>query len=171
MLKPFLEAGRVVGTHGVRGELRVEPWCDTAEFLSGFKTLYWQEGRTAVQVESARPHKRMLLVKLQGVDTIEQAERLRGQIVFIHRADADLPEGQYFQQDLMQCEVIDADTQQVYGKMTGIFSTGANDVYQIKGTDGKEYLLPAIRQVVIAVKPEEGRIEVRPMGGIFDDAD
>ncbi|MBS6162787.1 MAG: hypothetical protein KH847_02850 [Clostridiales bacterium] len=69
MLKPFLEAGRIVGTHGVRGELRLEPWCDTAAFLSGFKTLYWQEGRTPAQVESARPHKSLLLLKLAGVDT------------------------------------------------------------------------------------------------------
>ena len=127
MLKPFLEAGRIVGTHGVRGELRLEPWCDTAAFLSGFKTLYWQEGRTPAQVESARPHKSLLLLKLAGVDTVEQAEALRGRVVYIARTDARLPEGQYFQQDLLGCEVVDADTQQVYGKLTDIFSTGAND--------------------------------------------
>ena len=121
MLKPFLEAGRIVGTHGVRGELRLEPWCDTAAFLSGFKTLYWQEGRTPAQVESARPHKSLLLLKLAGVDTVEQAEALRGRVVYIARTDARLPEGQYFQQDLLGCEVVDADTQQVYGKLTDIF--------------------------------------------------
>lgn len=171
MLKPFLEAGRIVGTHGVRGELRLEPWCDTAAFLSGFKTLYWQEGRTPVQVEAARPHKSLLLLKLEGVDTVEQAEALRGRIVYIARADASLPEGQYFQQDLLGCEVVDADTQRVYGTLTDIFPTGANDVYQVTGADGKNYLLPAIRQVVTAVEVAEGRIEIRPIRGIFDDAD
>ena len=171
MLKPFLEAGRIVGTHGVRGELRLEPWCDTAAFLSGFKTLYWQEGRTPAQVESARPHKSLLLLKLAGVDTVEQAEALRGRVVYIARTDARLPEGQYFQQDLLGCEVVDADTQQVYGKLTDIFSTGANDVYQVTDAAGKNYLLPAVRQVVTAVDITAGRVEIRPRRGIFDDAD
>ena len=171
MLKPFLEAGRIVGTHGVRGELRLEPWCDTAAFLSGFKTLYWQEGRTPAQVESARPHKSLLLLKLAGVDTVEQAEALRGRVVYIARTDARLPEGQYFQQDLLGCEVVDADTQQVYGKLTDIFSTGANDVYQVTDAAGKNYLLSAVRQVVTAVDTTAGRVEIRPIRGIFDDAD
>ena len=171
MLKPFLEAGRIVGTHGVRGELRLEPWCDTAAFLSGFKTLYWQEGRTPAQVESARPHKSLLLLKLAGVDTVEQAEALRGRVVYIARTDARLPEGQYFQQDLLGCEVVDADTQQVYGKLTDIFSTGANDVYQVTDAAGKNYLLPAVRQVVPAVDTTAGRVEIRPIRGIFDAAD
>ena len=102
---------------------------------------------------------------------MEQAEALRGRVVYIARTDARLPEGQYFQQDLLGCEVVDADTQQVYGKLTDIFSTGANDVYQVTDAAGKNYLLPAVRQVVTAVDITAGRVEIRPIRGIFDDAD
>ena len=82
---------------------------------------------------------------------MEQAEALRGRIVYIARADVPPSEGQYFQQDLLGCEVVDVDTQQVYGSLTDIFPTGANDVYQVTDAAGKNYLLPAIRQVVTAV--------------------
>ncbi|MFQ9847317.1 MAG: ribosome maturation factor RimM [[Clostridium] leptum] len=92
---------------------------------------------------------------------------LRGRVVYIARTDARLPE-QYFQQDLLGCEVVDADTQRVYGKLTDIFSTGANDVYQV--TDGGKKLLPAVRQVVTAVDITAGGLNP-PNKGIFDDAD
>ena len=68
MRKEFLEAGKVVGTHGVRGELRVEPWCDSAEFLTQFKTLYWEKGSVPVKVLGARVHKSLVLLRLEGVD-------------------------------------------------------------------------------------------------------
>ena len=72
MRKQFLEAGRVVGTHGVKGELRVEPWCDSAAFLAKIHTLYWDRGSEELQVVSSRVHKSLLLLKLEGVDTVEQ---------------------------------------------------------------------------------------------------
>ena len=80
MKNPFLEAGRVVGTHGVRGELRVEPWCDSAVFLKGIRTFYWENGREAVRAVSARPHKNLLLLKLEGIDTVDQGDALRGRV-------------------------------------------------------------------------------------------
>ena len=78
MKSPFLEAGRIVGTHGVRGELRVEPWCDSARFLTDFSEFYWDGGREKVKVVSSRPHKNLLLLKLEGVDTVEAGDALRG---------------------------------------------------------------------------------------------
>ena len=85
MRKQFLEAGRVVGTHGVKGELRVEPWCDSAAFLAKIHTLYWDRGSEELQVVSSRVHKSLLLLKLEGVDTVEEADALRGRILYLNR--------------------------------------------------------------------------------------
>ena len=85
MKKQFLETGRIVGTHGIKGEVRIEPWCDSPQFLCAFKKLYLDEkGETFFEVKS-RPHKNIVLAKIKGVETIDQAERLRGKIVYINR--------------------------------------------------------------------------------------
>ena len=117
MKNPFLEAGRVVGTHGVRGELRVEPWCDSARFLTGFSEFYWDGGKEKVKVTSSRPHKNLLLLKLEGIDTVEQGDALRGRVLYLNRKDVKLPEGRYFVQDLMGLSAVDADDGHVYGKV------------------------------------------------------
>ena len=171
MKNPFLEAGRVVGTHGVRGELRVEPWCDSARFLTGFSEFYWDGGKEKVKVVSSRPHKNLLLLKLEGIDTVEQGDALRGRVLFLNRKDVKLPEGRFFVQDLIGLSAVDADDGCVYGKVTDVFPTGSNDVYQVTDEDGKNYLVPAIRDVVVRVVVDAGVMELRPMRGIFDDAD
>ena len=171
MKNPFLEAGRVVGTHGVRGELRVEPWCDSARFLTGFSEFYWDGGKEKVKVTSSRPHKNLLLLKLEGIDTVEQGDALRGRVLYLNRKDVKLPEGRFFVQDLIGLSAVDADDGRVYGKVTDVFPTGSNDVYQVTDEDGKNYLVPAIRDVVVRVDVDAGVMELRPMRGIFDDAD
>ena len=171
MKNPFLEAGRVVGTHGVRGELRVEPWCDSARFLTGFSEFYWDGGKEKVKVVSSRPHKNLLLLKLEGIDTVEQGDALRGRVLFLDRNDVRLPGGRVFVQDLIGLSAVDADDGCVYGKVTDVFPTGSNDVYQVTDEDGKNYLVPAIRDVVVRVDVDAGVMELRPMRGIFDDAD
>lgn len=171
MKNPFLEAGRVVGTHGVRGELRVEPWCDSARFLTGFSEFYWDGGREKVKVVSSRPHKNLLLLKLEGIDTVEQGDALRGRVLFLNRKDVELPEGRFFVQDLIGLSAVDADDGRIYGKVTDVFPTGSNDVYQVTDENGKDYLVPAIRDVIVRVDVDEGVLELRPMRGIFDDAD
>ena len=110
MRKQFLEAGRIVGTHGVKGELRVEPWCDSADFLAKIHTLYWNRGSEKLQVVSSRVHKSLLLLKLEGIDTVEEADALRGRILYLDRADVKLPKGRYFVQDMIGLTVMDADT-------------------------------------------------------------
>ena len=78
MKKQFLEAGRIVGTHGVRGEMRVEPWCDSADFLKKVKTLYFDGGKTDAGLLSSRVHKSLLLVRLKGVESATQADLYTG---------------------------------------------------------------------------------------------
>lgn len=167
----FLEAGRIVGTHGLQGELRIDPWCDSADFLDGFKILYWNKGAEKLEVVTSRIHKTQLLLRLKGIDSIEQGDVLRGKIIYINRSDAKLEKGRYFMQDLIGMDVYDADTCIYYGKLTEIMRTGANDVYQITSEDKKDYLIPAIPDVIIDVNITNSKMQIRPMRGIFDDAD
>ncbi len=171
MKKQFLESGKIVGTHGIKGEVRIDPWCDSPEFLCAFKKLYLDEnGDTFIEVKS-RPHKNITLAKIKGVDTIEQAERLRGRIVYINRNDVNLADGVNFVQDLIGLDVIDADSGETYGKITDVLRTGANDVYEITGSNGRKYLAPVIDEVIISRNIDKGFALIRPMKGIFDDED
>lgn len=171
MKKQFLDSGKIVGTHGIKGEVRIEPWCDSPEFLCAFKKLYLDEnGQTFIEVKS-RPHKNITLAKIKGVDTIEQAEKYRGKVVYINRNDITLDEGVNFVQDLIGLEVKDAENGTVYGKITDVLRTGANDVYEITDSNNKKYLAPVIDEVVEEINVDGGFVLIRPMKGIFDDED
>lgn len=170
MLKQYLETGKIVGTHGVYGELRVEPWCDSPAFLCKFRTLYWKNGES-VRVLSARVHKNLVLMMLEGVDTLDKAETMRGRVLYLNRSDARLPKDAHFIQDLIGLAVSDADTGRLYGELTDVLATGANDVYEITADNGKTYLIPAIRDVVIETDLEGEKMLIRPIRGMFDDED
>lgn len=170
MVKKFLEGGKIVGTHGVRGEMRVECWCDSPQFLAQFKTLYFDEGNEKVKVKS-RAHKNMVLVKIPNVDTIEQADLLRGKILYIKRSDIKLEEGVNFVQDLIGLEIKDSDSDEVYGVVNDVLRTGSNDVYEMKGKDNKMYYIPAISDIVDEIDVDGGKILITPMKGLFSDED
>lgn len=170
MLKNYLEIGKVVGTHGIQGELRVECWCDSPDFVSKFKNLYFNEGKEKLDVKS-RPHKNIALVKVKGVDSIEQADLLRGRVLYMKRSDAKLPKGVHFVQDLVGLEIKDFESGTVFGTLTDVLKTGANDVYELKNSEGKTYYIPVIPDVVKEICPEKGYVLITPMKGIFDDED
>ncbi len=173
MIKPYLEIGKIVSTHGIKGEVRVQPWCDSPEFMKKFKTLYFDaDGKKAVGVKSCRPHGNIVILMLDGVDTVEKAQTLRGKVLYMDRSKANLPKGEYFIQELIGCSVTDADDDSVkYGTITDVSKTGANDVWHITDEKGREYLIPAIKSVVIETNVELGQVKIRPLRGIFDDED
>ena len=171
MPKQYLECGKIVSTHGIHGELRVQPWCDSPDFLLGFKILYLDNGSTPVSVERARVQKNMLLLKLAGVGSLDTAVALRGKVLYIDRADAPAKDGEYFVQDLLGLSVVDADTGKEYGKLSDVFATGANDVYELTGNDGVKRLVPAIKDVIIQTDIGLGVMRIRPLKGLFDHAD
>lgn len=170
MIKEFLEVGQIVGTHGVRGEMRLNPWADGPEFVKQFKTFYYDDkGERSIKVLSARPHGNVAIIKLEGVDTVEKAAALRNKVLYIKRADAKIKEGSYFISELIGCEVFDSDDDSIsYGILSDVSETGANDVWHIR-KDGVEYLIPAIPSVVINVDVAANRVEIKPLRGIFDD--
>lgn len=169
MKKRFLECGKIVATHGLRGEVKVLPWCDGPEALLPFGTLYLDGGKTPLPVEKSRTAKGMALVKFRGVDSPEAAQPLRGKVLWLDREDDALEEGQYYIQDLLGLTVADADTGAVYGTLSDVTETGANDVYHIASPDGKTRLIPAIPQVIREIDIDGGRMTIRPLEGLFDD--
>lgn len=171
MQKQYLECGKILSTHGLAGELRVQPWCDSPQELAMLGRLYLDAGKTPLTVTGARAHKSMVLLKVKGIDTIDEAAALRGRVLYADRADMPLEEGQYFIQDLLGLEVVDADDGHIYGTLTDVTQTGANDVYHITFPDGAVRLIPAIGQVVISTDIAGRRMTIRPLEGLFDDED
>ena len=167
MKKQFLEAGKIVTTHGIRGEVKIMPYTDTPELLAEFDRLFIGRDKQELFIEHSRVFKSMVIAKIEGVDTPEDAEKLRNKVLFMHRDDLELDEDTYFIQDLIGVEVRDADTGFVYGKISDVMQTGANDVYVVTGGD-REYLVPAIPDVVISTDIDGGVMTIRPLDGLFD---
>ena len=163
MQAQWLEAGRIVGTHGIRGEVKVEPWADEPSFLLGFDQVLLK-GKS-VAVEQARVHKSQVLLKLAGVDTVDDAAALRGQILSIDRSQVELDEDTVFIADLIGLPVF-ADGEQI-GRIKEVLSLPANDVYVVKGEH--EYLIPVVKEFVLNVDVQRG-VTVRLLEGMQTDA-
>lgn len=166
MKKEYLEAGKIVTTHGIRGEVKIMPYTDTPELLCEFDRLFIGKDKSELYIERSRTAKNMVIAKIEGIDTVEAAEKYRNKVLFMHRDDLELDEDTYFIQDLIDMEVQDADSGFVYGKITDVLQNGANDVYVIKGD--REYLVPAIPDVVISTDIDSNIMRIRPLDGLFD---
>jgi 16S rRNA processing protein RimM len=169
LTKRFLPLGEVVGTHGLRGELRVKPLCNGVDFARRFSVIYWDEnGEEPVSPVSVRQHKNVLLFVLQGITSLEQAEKLRGRRLWFRRQDVELESGEAFVAELLGCKALDADTGEEYGVVTEVTPLPANDVWHIRGKGGKEYLFPAVAAMLAEIDTAGGVVRLRPIGGIFD---
>ena len=167
MKKQYLEAGKIVTTHGIKGEVKIMPYCDSAELLAEFDRLFIGKNHDEIIVERARVQKNMVIAKLEGINTPEEAEKLRNKMLFMHRDDLELDDDTYFIQDLIGREVKDADSDVLYGKIADVMQTGANDVYVVRGEE-REYLVPAIADVVISTDLDSNIMTIRPLDGLFD---
>lgn len=170
MKKKFLECGRVINKRGIGGELKVECYCDSPESVKKVKTLYADaDGKTAYDVTSVKDYKGFLYVKLASVDSAEKADEMRGRILYADRDDIRVDDGKVFIADLIGLEVVDCDTKKVYGKISDVINYGASDIYVV--SDGKkEYMLPAVDGIIVE-KNLESHILIRPIPGVFDDAE
>ena len=168
MKKQYLEIGKVVNRHGLNGTVKVMPWCDSPDFLCEFETLYRGTLHIPMQVERASVQKNTVLIKFEGVDTPEAADALRNTVLYMDRGDVELDEDCFLVQDLLGMTVRDADTDAVYGKLTDVLQTGANDVYEVTAEDGRKLLVPVIPQVVLKVDAETDTVLIRPLEGLFD---
>ncbi len=173
MIKQYLELGQIVGTHGVRGEMKLDYWCDSPAFVQQFATVFLDpEGNRCADVLSARPHKNQVLLTLKGIDSIEKAEALRSTVLYIRREDAGLADGAWFIAELIGCTVYDADDpEKIWGEIADVYNTGANDIWVIRTPAGREVHIPAIKDVVLGADVAANRAVIRPLKGLFDDAD
>ncbi len=172
MIKDYLEIGQVGATHGVKGEFRLNPWCDSPEFVKKIKMFYRDDkGSEPTKVVSCRPHGNVCIIKLDGIYTIEDAQKLKNKVFYMKRADVNLPKGKWFVSELIGCDVVDADDESiVYGTLKDIENGVANDIWYVK-TPEKEVLIPAIKDVVINCDVENNKVYIRPLRGLFTDED
>ena len=173
--KDLVTIGKIVGCHGIGGELRLLPLTDYPERFRSMKTLdlYRKNGKFqgTFTVEAIRDHrgKGLLLVRLAGVTDPEDAEALRDCLVRIPSDErVKLPQGAYWIDDLLGLEVVEEETGRILGIVSDVIETGSNDVYLVRTPDGAEKALPAVREVVLEVDTEAGRIKVRLPEGLWD---
>ena len=159
--KQYIEAGRIVNTHGVAGEVKIEVWLDSPQFLKSFKRCFID--RREVKLLSARVHKGFLIVKLEGVDDVNAAMALKGRTVFIDRADARLPKGAFFLQDIIGASVVDESGSEI-GKLADVMETPASNVYVVKGE--REHLIPAVPEFILSTDADNGIITVHLIEGM-----
>ncbi len=168
-MKKYLEIGKIVSVHGLSGEVKVEPWCDSPEVLCSHKTLYFSNGEKKIKVKKARTQKNMAIIKLEGINTVEEAQSLRNKVLYADRESLKLPENTFFIADLIGMEVVDFDSGKSFGTICEVTQTGANDVYHIKAEDGNMYYIPAIADVVKSTDIEAGVMKITPLRGLFDE--
>ena len=163
MKQAYIEAGRITSTHGVHGEVKIEVWQDTPEYLKHYTSIFI-DGQER-KLLSVRQQNRFVIVKLHQIDDINTAQPLKGKTVYIAREDAPLPPGGYFLQDLLDAKVVLEDGSPV-GVLTEILERPANNVYVVTDPDGKEILIPVVPAFIIRADAENGIVTVRLLEGM-----
>ena len=161
MEKEFLEAGKIINTHGIRGEIKIDPWADSAQFLTSFDRFFIDGA--PFRVLCARAHKGFLIAALDGVSDIDAANALRGKIICIRRGDAELPEGAYFLADLLGMRAVD-ENGAALGQISEILSLPRGNVCVIKGEH--EILVPLRPEFILSRDMYAGTVTVRLIDGM-----
>ena len=168
-MKEFLEIGKVNNTHGLRGEVKLEMWCDSIDYLRQLEKVYLDDkGNKSLSLVSARPQKNIAILKFSEINSIEEAEGLKNKILYCNRNDAEIEEGAYYLADIIGSRVVDIETGREYGKIVDIMNYGSSDIYDVL-KDKKHYLIPAIDDVVKEIKTDEQIVLIKPMKGLFDE--
>ena len=159
--EPYLEAGKIINTFGVRGEVKLDPWCDSAEFLTPLKTLYIDGAPRAVA--SSRVHKGMLIIRFADVEDVNSAMLLKNKIVYFARSDVHLPKGRHFVADLLGAAVVDEQGAEI-GKLTEVLDMPAGQVYVVQGET--EHTIPAVPEFILDIDADEKVIRVHLIEGM-----
>lgn len=167
-MEEYFEIGQIVNTSGLKGILKIKPFTDDIKKFSNLKTIYikTKSGLTEFKIEQVRYVKNMVMLKLAEIDTVEEAEKYRNLYIKILRdQEEELEEGLYYVVDILGCKV-NTDANQELGKIVDVFQTGSNDVYVVKDEQGKQILLPAIKQVIKNVDIKNKIIIVHLLEGL-----
>ncbi|MBR9938854.1 ribosome maturation factor RimM [Lachnospiraceae bacterium Marseille-Q4251] len=169
-MEDFLQVGVITATHGIRGEVKVFPTTDDPERFLDLETVYLDTGREKklLTISSVKFFKQFVILKFKEFDNINDVEPFRKKSLLVTREQAvPLEEDEYFIADLIGLRVI-TDEDKVLGELTDVLETGANDVYQVTDENGKEILLPAIKDCILSVDLEKGEMKVHILEGLLD---
>lgn len=164
------QVGVITSTHGVRGEVKVYPTTDNPARFKRLKEIILDTGKgdMVLEIESVKFFKQMVILKFKGYDNINDIEKFRQKSLYVTRQNAvRLSRNEYFIADLMDIQVVDEEEKPL-GILRDVMQTGANDVYVIEMTDGRELLLPAIKQCILNVDIEAGIMQVHVLEGLLD---
>jgi len=167
-MEEYFEIGQIVNTNGLKGTVKVKPFTDDIKEFETFKSIYIQKGKELIEfrIEKVGYIKNMVLLKLQGIDDINEAEKYRNFYLKINRNTLPkLPENTYYIADLLKCEVVTCEGE-LLGVVDDVFNTGSNDIYAIKDKDGKQLLIPAIKEVIKHIDIPNKKIIVKLMEGL-----
>ena len=165
----YLEIGQIVNTFGIKGMVKIVPFTDDIKRFDKLKSIYIsnKNEKKEYEIEEIKYHKNMVLMKLKGIETPEQANALRQSYLLVDREKEEpLEEGVYYIVDLIGLEVY-TDENQLLGNVEDIFNTGSNDVYVIKNKEGKQILLPGIPDVIKNVDLQNKKIIVHLIPGLI----
>ncbi|MBR4083810.1 MAG: ribosome maturation factor RimM [Lachnospiraceae bacterium] len=167
----LLQVGIITSTHGVRGEVKVYPTTDDVKRFKKLKDIILDNGKEKLplEIEGVKFFKQMVILKFKGLDNMNDVERFRQKSLYVTRANAvRLRKDEYFIADLIGIKVFDEENKEL-GVLEDVMVTGANDVYVIKMLDGRELLLPAIKQCILEVDVPEERMQVHVLEGLLED--
>ena len=158
--------GKIVNTHGIKGEVKVYPYTDDIDNLSKVKEVFFDEKlNNKHKVKSCKIQKNMLIMKFEDINIVEDAEMLRDTNIYIVKEDISDIEDTYYIEDLIGMDVIDEKESRI-GTISYVFNTGANDVYEIKTLDNKDIYIPAIKDVVKKVDVKNKKMYIEMMEGL-----
>ncbi|MBR2927105.1 MAG: 16S rRNA processing protein RimM [Clostridia bacterium] len=168
MKQTHLECGKIINTHGFRGTVKLESYCDAPEILADLPFIYFLNGTdySAVKVLRASVFRQFVLMDLEGVTSEEAANKLRNTVVYAAREDLPLDEGDHFIVDLLGLPVKHAESGEILGKLVDIKTNGAVDLYVVR-TEKGEYLVPAVPQFIPRIDSEDA-VYVSPIPGLLD---
>ncbi len=169
-MEDFFQVGIITATHGLKGEVKVFPTTDDVKRFKRLREVILDTGkeRIGLEVESVKFFKQFAIVKFKGIDDISAVEKYRKASILVTRENAvRLKKDEYFIADLMGLKVRDESDSEI-GVLRDVMETGANDVYVIDLTDGRELLLPAIKQCVLEVDPKGGFMKIHILEGLLD---
>lgn len=168
-MEEYLEIGQIVNTNGLKGNLKIRPLTDDITRFKDLESVYIQKGKELLEfkIQEVKYIKNMVILKLEGIDDINEAEKYRNFYIKINRKDAvELPDDSYFIVDILNCEVFTEENEDL-GKVVDVLSTRSNDVYVVKNRDNKEILLPAIEDVIKYVDIPNKKITIHLMEGLI----
>ncbi|MGL4731621.1 MAG: ribosome maturation factor RimM [Clostridium sp.] len=159
-MKEFMSIGQITKPHGVRGEVKVFSLTDSLEEFTTLEKVYIDDEER--KITSCKLQSDRAILKIEGIESMNDAEKYRNKYIKIHRDDArELEEDAYYIADLIDCKVIDTEGKEL-GKVYDVLETGSNDVYWVKGGE-KEVLVPALKEIVVNVDIEKSEIIIKPV--------